>query len=73
MTDFALFLNLQGENRARKGDIMTEREKQILEKFILIMPKLSESDRSYLLGIGEGMAIKARQEKERSQQLLVKE
>ncbi|WP_300801370.1 hypothetical protein [uncultured Acetatifactor sp.] len=52
---------------------MTEREKQILEKFILIMPKLSESDRSYLLGIGEGMAIKARQEKERSQQLLVKE
>ena len=73
MTDFALFLNLQGENGARKGDIMTEREKQILEKFILIMPKLSESDRSYLIGIGEGMAIKARQEKERSQQLLVKE
>ncbi len=41
---------------------MTEKEKRILEKFVLLMPKLSDSDRSYLIGMGEGMAIKARQE-----------
>ncbi len=43
---------------------MTEKEKRILEKFVLLMPKLSDSDRSYLIGLGEGMAIKARQEQE---------
>ena len=37
---------------------MSEREKQIIETFSLIIPKLSESDKSYLLGLGEGMAIK---------------
>ena len=36
---------------------MSEREKQIMETFALIIPKLSESDKSYLLGLGEGMAI----------------
>ena len=36
---------------------MSEREKQIIETFALIIPKLSESDKSYLLGLGEGMAI----------------
>ena len=37
---------------------MSEREKQIMETFAVIIPKLSESDKSYLLGLGEGMAIK---------------
>ena len=37
---------------------MSEKEKQIIETFALIIPKLSESDKSYLLGLGEGMAIK---------------
>lgn len=37
---------------------MSEREKQIIETFALIIPKLSENDKSYLLGLGEGMAIK---------------
>lgn len=37
---------------------MSEREMQIMETFALIIPKLSESDKSYLLGLGEGMAIK---------------
>lgn len=40
---------------------MTDREKQILEIFALIIPELSENDKSYLLGLGEGMAIKVRQ------------
>ncbi len=41
------------ENNQRKE------EKQIIETFVLIIPKLSENDKSYLLGLGEGMAIKA--------------
>ena len=38
---------------------MSEKETKILKTFALIIPKLSESDKSYLLGLGEGMAIKA--------------
>ena len=41
---------------------MSEKEKKILETFGRIIPKLSESDKSYLLGLGEGMAIKTEQE-----------
>ncbi len=43
-----------------KGDDenMQEREKKILENFAEIIPKLSEADKSYLLGLGEGMLIK---------------
>ena len=37
---------------------MSEKEKQIIEIFASIIPKLSESDKSYLIGLGEGMAIK---------------
>lgn len=37
---------------------MTEKEKKIFETFGQLIPKLSESDKSYLLGLGEGMAIK---------------
>lgn len=44
---------------------MSEKEKKILETFGRIIPKLSESDKSYLLGLGEGMAIKTEQETRR--------
>lgn len=44
---------------------MSEREKQIIKTFALILPKLSESDKSYLLGLGEGMAIKVDAEKQK--------
>ena len=37
---------------------MLEQETKILKTFALIIPKLSESDKGYLLGLGEGMAIK---------------
>lgn len=43
---------------------MLEKEKQILETFGKLIPLLSESDKSYLLGLGEGMAIKMDQQKE---------
>lgn len=42
---------------------MSNKEKQIIEKFAVVIPKLSESDKSYLLGLGEGMAIKIAKEK----------
>ena len=45
---------------------MSEREKQIIETFALIIPKLSESDKSYLLGLGEGMAIKVESQEKKS-------
>lgn len=36
---------------------MSEREKQIIETFALIIPKLSESDKSYLLGLGDRKSV----------------
>lgn len=38
--------------------VMEEREKKILENFAVLIPKLSEADKNYLLGLGEGMMIK---------------
>lgn len=53
---------------------MSEKEKQIIEKFALVIPKLSESDKNYLLGLGEGMAIKVesqeKQEKKNDKELV---
>jgi len=40
---------------------MSEKEKKILEIFGQLIPQLSESDKNYLLGLLEGMAIKAQQ------------
>ena len=47
---------------------MSEKEKQILETFGELIPKLSESNKNYLLGLGEGMAIasQSRDEKEKT-------
>ena len=48
---------------------MSEKEKKIFETFGEVIPKLSESDKSYLLGPGEGMAIKtARVEKQENEE-----
>ena len=38
---------------------MSEKEKEILITFKNVLPKLSDTDKSYLLGLGEGMAIKS--------------
>ena len=43
---------------------MSEKEKQILETFGRILPKLPESDKSYLLGLGEGMAMSHQREEQ---------
>lgn len=51
---------------------MSEKEKQILETFGKLIPKLAESDKSYLLGLGEGMAI-AHQKQEEEKKLQVQQ
>lgn len=35
---------------------MTEKEKQIMQTFAEVLPKLSPEDKAFLLGFGEGLA-----------------
>lgn len=37
--------------------VMTEQEKKIMQTFGKVIPKLTESQKNYLLGLGEGMDI----------------
>jgi hypothetical protein len=37
---------------------ISDREKDILKNFSVIIPKLSDADKFYLLGLGEGLAMK---------------
>lgn len=46
------------------SDVMTDKEEKILKTFAIVLPKLSESDKSYLLGLGEGMVIRVNEQKE---------
>lgn len=46
------------------ADVMTDKEEKILKTFAIVLPKLSESDKSYLLGLGEGMVIRVNEQKE---------
>ena len=43
---------------------MLDKEKQIIETFANVIPKLSKEDKSYLLGLGEGMAMTMDKRKE---------
>lgn len=45
---------------------MSDKEKKIMEIFARIIPKLSENDKSYLLGYGEGMAARVEREGEKA-------
>ena len=45
-------------------DVMTDKEEKILKTFAIVLPKLSESDKSYLLGLGVGMVIRVNVQKE---------
>lgn len=58
----------------QKGSgFMSEREKQIMKTFASIIPQLSESDKSYLLGLGEGIAFKVKSQEKKSDKKMVKE
>ncbi len=37
--------------------VMTEKEKKIMYTFGKVIPKLTENQKNYLLGLGEGMDI----------------
>lgn len=47
---------------------ITDKEEKILKTFALIIPKLSESDKSYLLGLGDGIAAMKRSESTKATQ-----
>lgn len=49
------------------GGNMSEKERQIFETFAFIIPRISESDKSYLLGLGEGVKFKIEQEEHDSE------
>lgn len=42
----------------KEQNAISDREKKMLKSFSVIIPKLSEADKFYLLGLGEGMAMK---------------
>ncbi len=42
---------------------MSEKEKKILETIATAIPKMSEFDKGYLLGMGEAMVSKKKEEK----------
>lgn len=51
---------------------ITDKEEKILKTFALIIPKLSESDKSYLLGLGDGIAAMKRSESMKATQGIMK-
>lgn len=48
--------------------MLTAEEKTVIEKLSVIIPKISESKKLYLLGIGEGMAVMAEKQKKESKE-----
>lgn len=50
-----MFTKSQAKGSEQK---VKQKEKQIIENFAVVIPRLSEADKSYLLGLGEGMAMK---------------
>ena len=45
-------------------EVMTDKEEKILKTFAIVLPRLSETDKSYLLCLGEGMVIRVNEQKE---------
>ena len=51
---------------------LQEKERKIIETFGKVVSKLSEKDKSFLLGLGEGMNIKVElEEKKKSEDKLI--
>jgi hypothetical protein len=44
---------------------MSEQEKKVIETFEKILPKLDETQRARLLGIGEGLSLAMEKKKEK--------
>lgn len=45
------------------NEVVTDKEEKILKTFAVVIPRLSEIDKSYLLGMGEAMAMMVNNEK----------
>ena len=48
---------------------MSEKEKKIIQTFAKLIPKLSTNDKSYLLGLGEGMALKLEKQENKVEEM----
>lgn len=48
---------------------MSEKEEKIMQTFAVLIPKLSANDKSYLLGLGEGMALKLEKQENKVEQM----
>lgn len=48
---------------------MLAKEQQIIAKLTAIFKQLPENDKNYLLGVGEGMRIKAAEQEEKTRKL----
>lgn len=48
---------------------MSEKEEKIMQTFAMLVPKLSANDKSYLLGLGEGMALKLEKQENKIEQM----
>jgi hypothetical protein len=46
--------------------MLTEKEAQIMETFGAVIPKLSEADKKYFQGLGDGMAIIIKMEEKKA-------
>ncbi len=44
---------------------LTQQEQEIIKKFAVLIPKLPEIKKYYLLGIGDGMALKTDTQKDK--------
>ena len=53
-----IVLNQQMIVKMKGSESMSEKEKKIIQTFAVLIPKLSASDKRYLLGLGEGMALR---------------
>ena len=57
--DIRHIIVLNQQNIKMEGsESMSEKEEKIMQTFAVLIPKLSASDKNYLLGLGEGMALR---------------
>lgn len=55
-----MFYNQQTETK--RGDFMSEKEKQVVEKLKEVIPEMTEFDKGYILGKTEKMAKESKNE-----------
>ena len=66
---YIIVLNQQIIVKMKGSEDMSEKEKKIMQIFAVLIPKLSESDKKYLLGLGEGMALKLEHRENKVEQM----